>query len=423
MIKRRRTVIGIAVLLVLIGAVGPHAYGWYELRRASSQLSNHEPEAAAESLGRCRKVWDGSVEAWVLSSRAARQSGDTVLAEKYLREAHRLAGDSLDMVAFEWALHQATIGNVWEVDEYLQSRADARPEHGPLVWEALAEGYLRLYRILDAMATLNHWLERVPHDSRALELRGITYVTGKGVQRGAEDFRKALEVAPNHLRTRKRLADALLDLGSFEEAVPHLQVIIQRDSSNIDAMAQLARCQNMLGQPSEARQLLDSALDQSPENGPALRARGQFALADGDPVLAEKYLRRAARVQAHDYQTQYLLFQAIQRQEGRSEEAAAQLRLADEEKDLSERLGELRSRKLAERPLDPALHTEMGILLLRTDSVEAGEIWLGSALALRPDYPPAHAALAEHYSRQGATAKAAFHRSRLGFTPKSKIAK
>jgi Tfp pilus assembly protein PilF len=83
-------------------------------------------------------------------------------------------------------------------------------------------------------------------------------------------------------------------------------------------------------------------------------------------------------------------------------------------KDRSERIAELRSRKLAEQPLDPALHYEMGVLLLRAGDAEMGERWLGSALALDPDFAPAHTALAEALEKRGETAKAADHRRRAG---------
>jgi Tfp pilus assembly protein PilF len=77
-------------------------------------------------------------------------------------------------------------------------------------------------------------------------------------------------------------------------------------------------------------------------------------------------------------------------------------------------MAELRSRKLAERPLDPALHAEMGLLEIRAGHPEEGEWWLKSALAVDPDYAPAHQALADLYEKRGDSAKAAEHRSKVG---------
>jgi Tfp pilus assembly protein PilF len=72
----------------------------------------------------------------------------------------------------------------------------------------------------------------------------------------------------------------------------------------------------------------------------------------------------------------------------------------------------LSSRKLSERPLDPALHYEMGVLLLRNGNAGAAKGWLLSALSLAPDYRPAHAALADVYRREGDETRAAEHRRR-----------
>lgn len=411
--RRRRTVIALVACAVVLALAGPQAWAWYHLRGGKSALERHHPEDAQGRLGSALKIWPDRVSVRLLASRAARQTGDFAAAEDHLRAAHRAAGGSSAEVAFEWALLQAAAGNVWEVDEYLQRRAEADPELAPLAWEALAEGYLRVYRTLDAMACLDHWLKRDPDNVRALDLRGMTFVTGKGVTRGAEDYRRVLELDPSREQTRWRLALCLLDLGGYEEALTHLERLARDRPDHPDVLARLARCQNMLGRGAEARQLLDGVVARHPDHAAALRTRGQFALADRNPAEAETWLRRAAAADPADYQSQWLLFQALQQQD-KADAAREQLRVAEQVKDRTERLGELQSRKLAEQPLDPALHYEMGVLLIRTGSPALGEGWLHNALALDPDYAPAHAALADLYERAGDAAKAADHRKKAG---------
>jgi predicted Zn-dependent protease len=299
------------------------------------------------------------------------------------------------------------------VDEYLQRRAEADPALAPLAWEALAEGYLRVFRTLDAMAVLDHWLKIDPNNVRALELRGMTFVTGKGVTRGSDDYRRVLELDPTRDQTRLRLALCLLDLGAYEEALQNFDRLARDKPDDPDILARLARCQNMLGRGAEARQVLDGVLARHPDHANALRTRGQFALADRNPAEAERWLQKAVAADPNDYQSQWLLFQALQQQD-KLDQARAQLRVAEQVKDRTERLGELQSRKLTERPLDPALHYEMGMLLIRTGDPVPGEAWLQSALALDPDYAPAHAALADLYERNGDPAKAAEHRKKVG---------
>jgi predicted Zn-dependent protease len=399
--RRVRRLIVLLIAVSLLGLAAPPAWAWYHLRAGRADLNRYHPEEARDHLAAAQSFWPGRPGVHLLAARAARQAGDFTAADGHLRSAYRAAGGPTAEGAFEWALLQAAAGNVGEVDQYLQEQAGEDPARAALVWEAVAEGYLRVYRTLDAMATLDHWLKIEPDNVRALELRGMTFVTGKGVTRGTEDFRRVLELDPSRDQTRWRLAQCLIDLGGYEEALPHLEQLARERPDDPDVLARLARCQNMLNRGPEARQLLDGVLTRHPDNAAALRTRGQFALADRDPAAAEQWLRQAVAAAPSDYQTHWLLFQALQ-QSGQTEAAKAQLKVAEGVKDQIERLGELQSRKLAERPLDPALHYEMGVLFLRTGYPAEGEAWLKSALELDPNYAPAHAALAEHRKASGA---------------------
>jgi predicted Zn-dependent protease len=405
--------LALAAALLLVGYGAAQAWAWTQLRAARAELAAYHPEKARESLGRCARVWGSRPEVHLLASRAARQSGDLEAAEAALRACERLQGGATDATAFEWALTQAAAGNVREVEPYLQKRAEQSPAAAALVWEALAAGYLRVYRTLDAMACAEHWLRREPDNPRALDLRGQIYVTGKGLVRGSDDYRRVLQLDPTRKPTRWRLATCLIDLGAYDEAAGHLEVFARETPDDPEVAARLARCYVMTSQGAQARQLLDAALARHPDHGPCLRARGQVALTTDPPDLegAEGYLRRAVAALPDDYQANWSFAEAL-RQRGRADEAKAQLARAEEVRDRVERVAELRSRKLAEQPLDPALHYEMGMLLLRGPHAAVGVQWLTSALALEPDHKPSHAALADYYARTGDPARAADHRRR-----------
>ena len=409
----RRRLLRLATLLVVLGLTAPHAWAWSRLRSARAALARHHPEEARKALDSCKRVWgwDRSSAVHLAACRACWQAGDLEAAARELRAAQRLLGDATDATAFEWALIQASAGNVTEGEQYLQRRADRSPADGPLVWEALAVGYLCIYRTLDAMACLNHWIEHDPNNVRALELRGQTYVTGRGVVRGTEDYRRVLELDPGRAATRRRLADALISLGGYEEAVGHLELLSRANPDDSAVAAKLARCYNFVGRRDEARRLLDETLARHPDDGLCLRTRGQLALMDDQKAEAEQWLRRAAAVLPEDYQAQWLLFEVL-RQQGKVNEANEQNRKAEEVKDRGARLSELQSRRLAEFPLDPALHSEMGRLLIQPGRGEVGERWLLTALTLDPEHRASHEALAAYYEGRGEKAKAEFHRAK-----------
>jgi predicted Zn-dependent protease len=409
--RTRRGAVRAVVVLAVIALLGSQGWAWAQLRAARAALAKHHPNEARASLAACARVWGFRPTVRLLAARAAWQDGDLEAATSELRAGQRLIGSATDDTALEWALIQASAGNVREVDAYLQRRAEQDPSTGPLVWEALAVGYLRVYRTLDAMSCLNHWLARDPDNVRALELRGQTYVTGRGVVRGTEDFRRVLELDPTRRSTRWHLIEALLALGGYEEAVPHLEVFARESPDDPKAAALLARCYFFVGRRDEARALIDATLTRHPDDGLCLRTRGQFALMDDQKVEAERWLRRAVAAMPEDHRSHWLLFEAL-RQQGKMEEAKEQNRIADEVKDRSTRLTELQSRTLAEFPLDPAVHYEMGSLLIRSGHADVGERWMLTALQLDPSFRPAHAALAALYEGRGDRAKAEFHRAR-----------
>jgi predicted Zn-dependent protease len=407
--KRHGAARSLAALLVL-GLLAPQAWAWYQLRAARAAMEKYHPEEARADLAKCSRVWNERASVHLLAARAARQDEDLEAAVAELRAAQRLAGGATDDTALEWALIQAASGNVREVEEYLQKRAEQSPSvAGPLVWEALAVGYLRVSRTLDAMACLNFWLKREKDNVRALELRGRTYVAGKGVVRGAEDYRRVLELDPSRKQTLWLLIGALLVLGGYDEAAGLLEQFAKEKPGDPEVAARLARCYAMLGRGQDADRLIDAALETHPNDGPCLRTRGQLFLIERRPAEGEAALRRAVAQMPADYQAQQLLFQSLQ-QQGKVEEAKAQLKVAEQVRNQAEHLGELSSRKLAEFPLDPALHYEMGKLLIETGRGEIGERWLITALELDSDYRPAHAELAAYYERIGDKVRAEEHR-------------
>lgn len=412
-LTRRRAFRSACVLLVL-GLAMPQLWAWYHLRSASAALAKHHPDEARAALASCERVWGGRASVHLLAARAARQAGDIPAAATELRTAQRLAGGgATDATAFEWALLQASAGNVREVEEFLQKRAEQNPTAAPLVWEAQAVGYLRAYRTVDAMACLNHWLKRQPDDVRALELRGETYVIGKGVTRGADDYRRVLELDPTRSATRWKLAECLLALGSYDEAATHLEQFSEAKPTDPVVASRLARCYHVLGRRPEARALIDAALRAHPNDAGCLRTRGQLTLTDPDrprPAEAEADLRRAVELRPEDYLAQNLLFSALQ-QQGKVEEAKAQLAISESVRDRAERFGELSSRKLAESPLDPELHFQMGKLLMQTGRPDVGVQWLLTALALDPDHKASHLELAAYYERTGDKPRAEEHRA------------
>lgn len=401
------------VLVAAVAVAALQGYAWWQLREAKAALAADRPAAARQCLDRCAAVWPwgNRTDVWILSARTSRKDGDLGAAMDALRTARRTAGETSPELAFEWAMLQSADGNVAEVADYLQQQADADPARQRDVWEATAEGYLAVYRANDAYTVCQQWVTKFPDDLRAKELRGYAAIQGRGrgLRVGADDLAEVLQKDPSRTKTRAVRATALLDLGDFDEAIPELERLVREQPEQPDHKVRLARCLNMSDRQDEATELLDAVLRDHPDHGPALRTRGQFALTDTNPADAERWLAKAAEVLPNDYQTQFLYSQALQ-QAGKGQAADAQLKRANEVRERATQLTELRTRRLAERPLDPSLYTEMGRLLMASGNSTQGVRWLEAAIGLEPTYRPAHAALADHYEKVGQPQLAAEHR-------------
>jgi tetratricopeptide (TPR) repeat protein len=401
-----------AALLLLAGAAiagAPHVRAWYHWRAALTDLEHFRGAAALAHLRVCLDTWPSSAPTHLLAARAARLAGDSGTAQQHLRECQRRQQPSPDEVVFEWALLRASVGDLAEVEVFLAPRAQKDPTAAPLVWEALAQGYARTYRIFDALACLDRWLKFQPDCAHALGLRGKIFLNVRAAARGLPDLRKAVALDPGDPEKRWDLALCLMEANKWNEAIPYLEELRAQRPGDPDILTRLARCHHLLDRIEPARALLDAVLAEHPDHGLALRTRGQMMLSAGNAAEAEKSLRRAVEVLPHDYHAHDALYRALLRQDRKSE-ASAQLRRAREVEARAIRLGEITTHDMPARPFDPALHCELGVLLIRMDQKEVGLSWLWSALRLDQGYRPAHAALADYYQSQGDADRAAEHR-------------
>ena len=406
--------VGVLVLLGIGGVFGgPHAWAWYQLRAGESALNGYHNDTAREHLTACLKVWPASVKAHLLAARAARRDGDFDKAEQHIKDAQGAEGGSSPEIAFEDALVRAAKGDLNDVEDFLRGKADKEPALAPLVWEALGEGYLRMQRILDAYSCLNQWLERDADDVQALYLRGSVSWHIKSFKHAVPDFRRVVELDPERIEARRRLAVGLLETHHLDEALEQLEFLIQREPDNADLMVYMARCQHGLGHPLKAKQILDDVLAEHPDHGPALRARGHLAWLAGQTADADRWLRAAIKQMPHDYQAHWELSQVLRQLPGKQAEARAEEELAEKLKKTLERLEQLSKSELTKKPHDPKLHYELGMLYTSLGQKEMGARWLSSALRENERFAPAHAALAEYYDSIGQSEQAKQHREWL----------
>ena len=401
----------LALLLIALAGfwAGRHAWAWHHRHAAAQALAHHRPHEARDHLDACLKVWPNDPEALLLASGAARRLGDFAAAEEHLRTLERAAPAAKDALDLEWSLVRASAGAIDDkIEDFLLPLAAREPALAPAIWEALIEGYVRVYRIREAFLCADRWLAVDPDNVQALYLRATIHRHIRRLAKAVPDLQKVIELDPTRDDARKWLALGLIEAGHYEVAANHLRELRRRMPGDASIVIHLARALKDLGQTQEARDLLDGLLADQPEHAHALRVRGEVELA-ADPAEAERWLRKAVAVAPFEYQAHFLLSQALSRQ-SKDAEAKKQRIVADDLKDRSERLGDIMARRMSIYPHDPALHVEMGTLLISLGEKDLGRDWLQSALQKDPAFRPAHAALAEYYQDAGDAKQAAAHR-------------
>ena len=413
LIRRSRLICGAGLVLVLLG-IGtvialPHLEAWYHFREARHSLGSGDLAAARRHLACVLEIWPDSVEAHFLAARTARRLEDFDAADEHLKECDRLQENPSDEYVLEWGMFRAQNGALAGVEEALRTRVEKKDPHAALILEALTKGYLRMYRLVDAQACLRLWLQLEPDNSLAWFLRGQARQRVHDYANAAKDYRRVLKLDRANHEARLRLATCLLETGQTESAVRQLHYLRRRQPENAEVLVRLAFAENSRGQVREARRHLDALLAAHPDYGPGLTGRAQLALDAGRLEEAEHWLRRAVKVDPADRQANFLLFRCLKLQGNKKAAERQRLKLRQIENRL-ERVIRISNGLMPLRPHDPALHCELGTLFLAMGHEEIGVRWLESALQLRPNYGPAHAALADYYRHHRDPRRAAEHR-------------
>src|SRR5262249_52304572 len=161
-----------------------------------------------------------------------------------------------------------------EVEPDLQTRAAKDPAAAPLIWEALAEGNTRMYRLRYANEVLDRWLSAEPDNVRALFLRGNVY-RQVGSLKALPHYPPVVGLDPETDAARWWLAGRRETGGQWDEPLPHLQRLRDRGWPDPDLRPRLALALDRTDHPQEARALLDAVLADDPNQRAALRVRGK----------------------------------------------------------------------------------------------------------------------------------------------------
>ncbi len=408
--RRRPYLTAFALLLGIAAALGAGlAYAEYQWRAARADLAADRPRDARARLDVCLSAWPWNPDVHLAAARAARLSGDLPAAETYLHHCLKLQGGATQALQLEFLLYRAQAGELDEVAPTLIDCAENGHPEAPLILETLARAYLYRLRYRPALACLNRWVSLRPDAARAYQWRGWTLERLSRFKAAAEDYRHALELDPELVPVRLRVAEMLLEDKRAPEAVPHLEQLYRRVPEDPHVQARLGICRYFQNRPADARQLLEAAVVQLPKDPSLLIHLARLDLQEHRHADAERRLRQVLATDPSDTEALYTLSSVLQVQ-GRTAEAVATLKDYQHYKARLDRANKLLREVADSTQATAADYAEVGALLLEVGQQRVGLYWLHQALERDPGHRAAHAALAAHYDKRGDAQTAAEHR-------------
>jgi tetratricopeptide (TPR) repeat protein len=299
---RRKKKLLILLLLIPVGfgayQAGWFAWGLFHANAAQTALAQRDFPQARQHLACCRRAWPSDSETLLLASQAARRDGDLDGASRLLT-ACREANGLPEAIALERKLLRLQSGDLTDADDFLRfcGNSPDRPE-AALFLEALIVGCLEAMDLRRARRGVDLWLANHPgkHDQlQGLLWRGDIAIRSGDAENAQADYRRAVEIDPAHEGARLRLAEVLTRY-SPREALDHLEQLRQRRPGDRGVQLNLARCRRALGDHQEARELLDQLLAEVQNDRAVLLERGLVELDLQDTPAAQRWLRRAEKL-------------------------------------------------------------------------------------------------------------------------------
>lgn len=272
-------------LLAVIGAIGYWVARsvpiWRHYALACEALERYEYADARTHLRRCLADRPTDPMLLLLSAQAARRLGDLEEAKRLLASAkdNGAAAPDVDLELQLLKIHAGDLADVNRLAQSLGKKPDD-PESAILL-EAMIEGTWRARDLGRHEKFVDFWLEH--RTSKIDQAQGLVWngrhhlMAGDNPARAVAEFRRAVEMAPEHSLARIWLVEVLL-LQNTDDAVPHLEWLRMHRPDDPWVKFQLARWHRTYVRFDEAGRLLDDLLSSKIEDSAILFDGGRVAI-------------------------------------------------------------------------------------------------------------------------------------------------
>jgi tetratricopeptide (TPR) repeat protein len=416
----RRPLVTAAVLLLVAGGLlfAGWRYAVHEWEQAQVDVREERFQEARRRLEVCQWVWPQSTDVHLLAARAARRSGELATAEGHLNRCLELNGGATDRVQLEFLLLRVQAGEVDKLATPLFNLVERGHPESREILDTIARAYSHRMRYRLAGMCLNKWIEVEPDNAKPYYWRGWVYER-MGNEKGAMgDYRRAIQIDPDLVPARLRIAEMLLEDKQAPEAEPHLDRLMRQSPDDPQVRSRMGICRFLQGDAGEARRLLEAALPQLANDPVVLVTLANLDIQEGNGADAERRLRAVLRLDGSDTEALFVLVAALNMQ-GKTADADAALAEYTKKRKVVDRVNDLLKEKADGADATAADYAEIGTLFLSIGRERLGVYWLERATDKDSGCQPAHRALADHYEKKGDADATAFHRRQVR-TPESR---
>jgi tetratricopeptide (TPR) repeat protein len=413
---------GLLAILLLIALIGVGNWRWsyvtWQIQAARHTLRQGDANQALEILVRAERFQPERAELLYLLGRAYRQVGKFDSAARYLNLAERGGWDAKEL-RHQRTLAQLQLGNVEQAEAYLQEilQDGASDERAREFFAAHAQGLLRNYRLSDALVCLDFWIDWRPDEVQARLWRADIWERILRWSAAADEYRTILEMDPDQLPARRRLARSLFELHENQAALDQFERCLKADPTDVESSIGAAKCYRRLSDnTAEAERRLQVLITENQsltkeQRADILTELGQLAMERRQFTEAVRLLSEATALEPANAGAHHNLGRAYA---GQGNLELSQVHL-EESRQIYAHYGRLSDimRDLLTNPRDPELRWEAGNLFLELGLEREGVAWMTTALHYDADHLPTHRSLAEYYTNRGNHDLASKHAGRI----------
>ena len=213
--------------------------------------------------------------------------------------------DNIDLLILMSEISGQTGRNNSAMD-YLRDVLRLRPDHRDAAMR-LAKLFLSIKQPANAREIL---LEAEKYDEGNLKLEEMLVEINLQMNDdsgAASALRKVHALKPDDINVRLRLVEALVRLGNYKEAVPHFDVLAERDLITSKLRPGYAMALREVGRMDDAVEMLKDVLRDDPADYQTARNLATIYLGKNDYFKAREYLEMARRSRSKDPEVHHLI--------------------------------------------------------------------------------------------------------------------